>query len=137
MRRRHERGSVSVELVLLTPVLVGLLCLTVAFGRVQAARADIEASARDAARAASLERTAPAARFAGQMAAHAGLNAAGYSCAPLYIDVDTSGFAADAMVTVTVGCTVRLADVTGMGIPSSRTLTATFSEPLYRFRGTR
>ena len=137
MRQRNERGSASVELVLLTPVLVGLLCLTVAFGRVENARADIEASARDAARAASLERTAVSARIAGEQAARAGLDAAGYSCLPLTVDVDTAGWAAGATVTATVTCTLRLSDVTGMGIPTSRTLTARFSEPIDRYRGTR
>jgi Flp pilus assembly protein TadG len=135
--RTAERGSTSVELVLLTPVLVGLLLLTVAFGRVQNARADIEAASRTAARAASLERSAPAATFAGEQAAAAELDASGYDCTSQRIDVDTSGFAPDALVTVTVACTVDLADVTGMGIPTSRTLVAQFSEPLDRFRGTR
>lgn len=137
MRQRNERGSASVELVLLTPVLVGLLCLTVAFGRVQSARADIEASARDAARAASLERTAVGARAAGEQAARAGLDAGGYTCLPLTLDVNTAGFAADATVTATVTCTLRLSDITGMGIPTSRTLTARFTEPIDRYRGTR
>ncbi len=137
MRQRNERGSASVELVLLTPVLVGLLCLTVAIGRVQSARADIEASARDAARAASLERTAVDARAAGEQAARAGLDAGGYSCLPLTVSVNTAGFAADATVTATVTCTLRLSDVTGMGIPTTRTLTARFSEPIDRYRGTR
>lgn len=135
--RTGERASTSVELVLLTPVLVGLLLLTVAFGRIQNARADIEAASRNAARAASLERSAPAARFAGEGAAVAELDASGYDCTSRHIDVDTTGFAPDATVTVTVACKVALADVTGMGIPASLTLVAQFSEPLDRFRGTR
>ena len=137
MRHRGERGSVSVELVLLTPVLVGLLCLTVAFGRIQNARADVEAASRAAARAASIERSAPAARVAGERAAAAELDSSGYRCDALRVDVDTTGFAADASVATTVSCTVRLSDVTGMGIPSSHTLTGRFSEPIDRYRGTR
>lgn len=137
MRHPDERGSVSVELVLITPVLVGLLCLTVAFGRIQNARADVEAASRAAARAASVERNAPAARIAGERAAAAELDAGGYRCDSLRVDVDTTGFAADASVTASVSCTVHLSDVTGMGIPSSHTLTARFSEPIDRYRGTR
>ena len=87
MRHRGERGSVSVELVLLTPVLVGLLCLTVAFGRIQNARADVEAASRAAARAASIERSAPAARVAGERAATAELDSSGYRCDALRVDV--------------------------------------------------
>lgn len=134
---RGERGSVSVELVLLTPVLVGLLCLTVAFGRIQNARADIEAAGRVAARAASIERTATAARRAGERAATAELTASGYRCDHLVVEVDTGGFAAGASVSSSVSCTLHLADVTGMGIPSAYTFTARFSEPIDRFRGTR
>ena len=136
-RPRTERGSASVELVLLTPVLVGMLCLVAAFGRVQNAHADIDAAARDAARAASIERTPTAARLAGERAAMAGLNAEGYRCDPLVVAVDTAGFAADAVVDVTIACSLRLSEVTGMGIPASTTLTARFSEPIDRFRGTR
>lgn len=119
-------------------MLVGLLCLTVAFGRIQNARADIEAASRAAARAASIERTAPAAWIAGERGGsrRAGLRS-GYPCDSLQVDVDTSGFAADASVATTVSCTVRLSDVTGMGIPSSHTLVARFSEPIDRYRGTR
>lgn len=137
MTRPNERGSASVELVLLTPVLVGLLCLTVAFGRVQNARADVEASARDAARAASVERSAVNTRSAGERAARAGLNGRGYECTQLQVNVDTTEFAADATVTATVTCTLQLSDVTGLGIPMKRTLTAQFSEPIDRYRGTR
>lgn len=136
-RPRTERGSASVELVLLTPVLVGMLCLVAAFGRVQNAHADIDAAARDAARAASIERTPMAARLAGERAAVAGLNAEGYRCDPLVVAVDTAGFAAGATVNVTAACTLRLSEVTGMGIPAAATLTARFSEPVDRFRGTR
>jgi Flp pilus assembly protein TadG len=137
MRHWDDRGSVSVELVLLTPVLVGLLCMTVAFGRIQYARADVEAASRAAARAASIERTAPAARIAGKRAAAAEMDSSGYRCDTLSVEVDTRGFAADASVATTVSCTVRLSDVTGMGIPSSHTLMARFSEPIDRYRGTR
>ena len=136
-RRRTERGSASVELVLLAPVLVGMLCLVAALGRVQNAHADIDAAVRDAARAASIERTASAAQLSGERAALAGLNADGYRCAPLSVDVDTTGFAADAEVNVTATCTLRLSEVTGMGIRTSTTITSRFSEPIDRFRGTR
>jgi len=132
-----ERGSASVELVLLTPVLVGLLCLTVAFGRIQGARSDIESAARVAARTASTQRDATAARTAGQNAASAELDGGGYRCGSLEVDIDTVDVTAGATVTATVECTVGLGDVTGMGIPSTHTFSAVFTEPLDRYRGTR
>jgi Flp pilus assembly protein TadG len=136
-RRRAERGSVSVELVLLTPLLIGMLCLTVAFGRMEGARADIEAAARAGARAASTQRTAWAARVTGERAAVAELDGGGYRCGRSAVLVDTSRFAADSTVTVSVTCTLHLSDVTGMGVPSTHTLRAVFREPLDRYRGTR
>jgi Flp pilus assembly protein TadG len=136
-RRRVQRGSVSVELVLLTPLLVSLLCLTVAFGRVEGARADLEAASRAAARAASTQRTPWAARMSGERAARAELDGGGYRCDSLSVEVDTSRFAADSTVTAAVTCTLYLSDVTGMGVPSTPTFRAAFSEPLDRYRGTR
>jgi Flp pilus assembly protein TadG len=135
--RRDERGSAAVELVLLTPVLVGLLCLTVALGRVESARADIEAAARSAARAASVQRDAGAANAAAELEAAAELDGDGYHCDALAFDVDTARFTADSTVTATITCTLHLADVTGMGIPTSHTFRASFTEPLDRYRGTR
>lgn len=137
MTRRGERGSMAVELVLLTPVFVGLLLVVVGLGRVQAARSDIDAAARSAARAASLERDATAARRAGGDAARAEMSERGYRCISLAVTVDTTGFAADASVAVSVTCTIGLGDVTGLGIPGAHTYNARFSEPLDRFRGTR
>jgi len=134
---RGESGSVSIELVLLTPVLVGLLLLVVAFGRIQNARADVEAAARAAARAASTTRDATSARVAGERAAFMEFDGGRFRCETLAFDIDTSTFAADAAVTATVSCDVSLGDVSGMGIPGHHTITASFTEPLDRFRGTR
>lgn len=125
----------SVELVLLTPVFVALLLLVVALGRIQAARADVDSAARAAARAASIERDPTTARRTGDRTARDGISQRGYRCSTL--DVDTTGFTAGGNVTVSVSCTVSLADVTGLGIPGSHTYTARFSEPVDRYRGTR
>lgn len=133
----NERGSASVELVLLTPVLVALLLLTAAFGRVQGARADVEAAARTAARSASIERDGGAARAAAQRAVAVEMDGGGYRCDMLRVDLDTSTFGPDATVKATVACSVHLSDVTGMGIPGTHVFSATFLEPLDRYRGTR
>lgn len=137
MTRHGEHGLVSIELVLLTPVLVGLLLLVVAFGRIQNARADVEAAARAAARAASTTRDATSARVAGEHAAFMEFDAGRFRCDTLAFDIDTATFTADAAVTATVSCDVSLDDVSGMGIPGHHTITASFTEPLDRFRGTR
>lgn len=137
IRAGRERGSASIELVLLTPVLVGLLLLVVAFGRIQNASADVEAAARAAARASSTARDATSARAAGERAAFMEFDRSGFRCATVSFDIDTARFTADAAVTATVSCGVALGDVSGMGIPGRHTITAEFTEPLDRFRGTR
>ncbi len=50
VERDRERGSASVELVLMTPVLIVLLLFVVALGRLAAARGEVDAAARDVAR---------------------------------------------------------------------------------------
>ena len=137
MPRRSERGSMSVELVLLTPVFVALLLLVVALGRIQAARSDLDAAARGAARAASIKRDAASARRAGDTAARGSLAQHGYRCRELAVNVDTAGFTAGGTVAASVTCTVTLDDVTGLGIPGAHTSTARFAEPIDRYRGTR
>lgn len=54
--RDSDRGSVSVELIILAPIIGVLLVAVVAVGRVENARADIEGAARSAARDLSMAR---------------------------------------------------------------------------------
>ena len=57
--RRSDRGSVSVELVILAPLFGLLLLGVIAVGRVSNARADVDAAARMAARDLSIAHPAP------------------------------------------------------------------------------
>ena len=61
---RREDGSMSVEMVVLGPILLMVVLVAVAGGRYVSAEGMTQAAARDAARAASMERSAPAARAA-------------------------------------------------------------------------
>ena len=67
--RRDERGVATLELVLLVPVLVAFILFAVGMGRLGQARGDIDAVARDAARAGSIARTPDEAAAAAQAAA--------------------------------------------------------------------
>ena len=58
-------------------------------------------------------------------------------CASLDISIDTSDWRAGGSVGVAISCPIRLADVAGLGIGGTRTITALFVEPLDTFRGTR
>lgn len=134
-RRTAERGSASVELVLMAPVLILLMLFVVLVGRLGQARADLDRAARDAARAASLARTSDAAHERAAAAARATLADGGVSCRTMTIDLDADAFAPDGSVHATVGCSVDLADLSLLAVPGSRTITATFSQPVDAFRG--
>lgn len=131
-----ERGSITVEVAILGPALLVLLALLVMAGRVQTNGAGIEQAARAAARDASIARTADAARAAAESAAARELADTG--CLASDVRTDTSGFATItsqvAAVTVTVTCTVPLSDLAAPGIPGHRTVTASATSPIDRYR---
>jgi Flp pilus assembly protein TadG len=136
-----DRGAVTLEFVVLAPALLALLGLLVVAGRVAIASNSVEAAADEAARSASISRTAAGARAAGEEGARRGLAEQDLTCTTVRVDVDTAGFAVPvglpAQVRATVTCVVRLADLALPGFPGSRTVTATAVSPLdtYRERG--
>lgn len=130
---RADRGSVSVELTVLAPVVIALLCLVVGLGRIADADGQVTGAARDAARAASLQHSAAAAQAAALDAARADLTDAGVSCGRFDVAVDTAAFIAGGVVRVTVRCTTALADVVISGLPGSKTLASTAAAPIDRY----
>ncbi len=130
--RAAERGSMAVEVVLMTPVLVAFLLLVVSFGRYVAVRGDVESATRDAVRAASLERSSPAAAQAARRTAAASLTGR-MSCGPAVL---SGGFNAGGMVTATLTCSVPLSDLGLLGLPGSVQVQASSSAPLDLYRRT-
>lgn len=130
----RERGSASLELVIIAPAFLLLLTVLVFAGRVALAQQAVTAAAADAARAASIERTATTARTTATTAASQVLAAQGLSCSTTQVALDTAGFAAPvglpATVTATVTCTLALADLSAPGIPGSKVIEATMTSPL-------
>jgi len=122
-----ERGSAAVELVLVAPILVALMGLIGFLGQLTGTRADLEAAARDAARAGSLARSPIGAEAAGRAAADADLTSR--PCDEVAVAVDTSRFSPGGSVTVDLGCRVS----GPMG--GNRWLRASFTEQVDPFRG--
>lgn len=133
----NERGSATLELVLLTPVLLLMLMFVVFLGRLGEARNDVDRAARDAARAASIARDATDADSAGRTAASETLASGGVTCRQLDVQLDTSAFSAGGEVRATVSCTVDLGDMVELRLPGSETMTASFAEPVDTYRGVR
>ena len=136
--RRGEQGSAAIEAAILGPPLLLLIGLAIVGGRIQVAGGAIEAAAHDAARAASISRTAGQARAAAVAAADATLSQQGLHCASLSVAVDTSGFAVPvgqpATVSASITCVVDFRDLVADGLPGSKTLTARFVCVLDTFR---
>jgi Flp pilus assembly protein TadG len=133
--RGRENGSSSAEFVLLMPVFLTVLVFIAAVGRIATASSQVEGAAREAARAASLERSAPAARAAAETAVRANLRGEGVTCGAVVVTVRTSRFRAGGNVRVDVRCTASLRGLGLSGFPGSRTLTGSAVAPLEQFRG--
>lgn len=138
-RDRHgDRGSITLELVILTPALLMLLSLAIVAGRIEVAAGAVEQASAAAARAASLARTPAAAESAGRRAADESLAGQNLHCAQLTVTVDTTGFAVPvgqpAQVAASVSCDVDLAQLSVPGLPGARTLSARTVSVLDRYR---
>ncbi|HEY6415027.1 MAG TPA: TadE family protein [Acidimicrobiales bacterium] len=133
-RGTGDRGVVTTELVIVMPVLICFLFLVIAAGRLTDAKSDVVGAASDAARVASLQQSAGAARAQAQAAATDTVSGENLNCkgGP---QVDTeflpSGeFERGATVHVEVTCTVDTRDLTFIGLPLSVTLFEEAWEPI-------
>ena len=120
-----DRGAASTELVLITPVLIVLLFLVVAAGRLTDAKSDVVSAASDAARAASLEGSADAARAAAEDIAEQTLAGEGVECdggADVQVMFDPE-FGRGATVHAIVTCDVSTGDLALLNLPGVITVT--------------
>ncbi|MFD9483609.1 TadE family protein [Streptomyces sp. NPDC059991] len=133
-----DEGSAAVEAAIILPVLIMFLCLAVAGGRIVTSGAKIDEAAEDAAREASIHRTAAAALSAARSAAAESLQDQGIRCASTSVSIDTGGLTVPigqvGTVTVTVTCTVSLSDLILPGVPGAKTLTATATSVVDQYR---
>ncbi|MGM7439905.1 TadE/TadG family type IV pilus assembly protein [Streptomyces tunisiensis] len=136
--RGDDKGSVAIEAAIVVPPLIMFLCLAIAGGRLVTSGAKIDAAAEDAAREASIHRTAASAQSAAQAAAAESLDDQGIACASSSVTIDTSGLSVPVgqvgTVTVTVNCTVNLSDLLLPAVPGSKSLTSTATSVVDAFR---
>jgi Flp pilus assembly protein TadG len=137
-RARGDSGSVALEAAILIPAVLVVGLLVIAAGRVAHARDEVQTVAAQAARAASLSRTLPAAQAAASTEAEVALRSEGTTCAAMRVQV-SGDFArpvgAPASVRVLVVCRVALSTAAFPGLPGSKTLTASSVAPLDAYRG--
>ncbi|MEV6056447.1 TadE family protein [Streptomyces sp. NPDC052107] len=138
---RGDEGSAAIEAAIVLPCLIMFVCLAIAGGRIITSGSKIDAAAQDAAREASIHRTAASAQSAAQAAAAESLDDQGIKCASTSVRVNTGGLSVPVgqvgAVTVTVTCTVDLSDLLLPGVPGAKTLTASATSVVdqYRMRG--
>ncbi|WP_240489951.1 TadE/TadG family type IV pilus assembly protein [Actinomadura atramentaria] len=137
MREDGERGSMSLEMVLVTPLLVAFLLVLAGAGRLVDAQSQVDGAARDAARAASVARSAGGADQMARAAAAADLRGRDWCAGGPSVEVDLNGFRAGGRVAVTIVCSVDLADLAFVGFPGTKRLQGRALAPIdtYTYRG--
>ena len=133
---RRDRGSATLEMAIATPVMLLLISLMVLAGRVAVASNTVTTVAGNAAREASLARTAGASAVA-TSSARAALVAQAINCrGGGHVAVDVSGFGAAArgvpgqVVAVSIVCEVSISDLGLPGAPGTRTLSEQGVSPI-------
>ncbi|GAA4374858.1 TadE family protein [Actinomadura sp. NPDC048032] len=143
MRARLPRlvadgGSMSLEMVLVTPIFVAFLLFLAGAGRMVDAKSQVDGAARDAARAASIARSAGDAEGLASDTASAGLRGTSWCSGGPTVETDVSGWGPGGSVDVTITCDVDLGDLAFIGLPGSKRLQGHAIAPVdtYTFRGT-
>jgi Flp pilus assembly protein TadG len=117
---------VTVELVILAPLVGLLLGAVVLVGRVQASRADLEGAARAAARDLSIARDPQASTGEVRRDAEVSLEVGSPTCRSMTFTPTISA----TEVSVTIACVVDLQDAAVLPVPATMTLTADATEIL-------
>lgn len=132
----EDRGSASAELALLTPILIAIALLALLAHRVVTSTMAVDAAAHAAARAATLERTPDSASTAAETAAVEAVRTHSLSCASYDLVLDTAGLAPGATVEATFTCHADLSDLTGLGLPGTRSIEGTATSVVDTYRST-
>ena len=135
---RDERGSAAIEAAVGLPAFALFVGLIIFGGRTATTHSAVEAAAADAARSASIVRTATEAKADAKAAAQSSLANQEIHCLSVTVSVDVSDFSKTVgqggSVSATVECLLDLGDLSVPGVPGSRLIKATSTSPLDTFR---
>lgn len=136
-RRPHDAGAISLELVIIAPLLISIVVLMLGYGRQAQVVGLVETAARDGARTATQARSYDDARDGVARVVADTLRAAPTSCSSTARSSvgDRAGFIAGSQVTVSVSCVLAFGDI-GLPLPGHR-LTRSFTSTLDPYRGVR
>jgi hypothetical protein len=127
-------GSLTIELIVLTPVILMFGLLALGLGRFELAREEVVGAARAAAEAASVEPSAAAAQSAALAAATPVLANQARTCGHISVVTSTNNFAPGGFVQVTVSCEVGFDDLLIPGLPGQTSVQAVVKAPIDPFR---
>jgi Flp pilus assembly protein TadG len=130
----ENRGSMTVELVMLVPVLTLFALIAIGLGRYELAREQLIDAARAAAEAASVASSPVQAQSAAISTATLGVEGLGPSCKGLVVAAETNDFKAGGSVVISVRCQVRYSDLLVPGLPGSTVLYVTQTAPIDPYR---
>ena len=144
LRRKSERGTSTIELVALAPLLAALMLFVVFCGRVALTHNMVARTARDAARAASISLTREDAASSLEATLTENLGATATSCTHLPVDysaiAEDSGGPSDwdsGVIEVRLTCEIRTQDLGLLGLGGTKTFTAVAIEPVDTWRSRR
>src|SRR5918992_3026093 len=132
--RGADRGTMALELAILTPVLVAFMMLMVGVGRIVNAQSQVDSAARDAVRNASIARSAGDAQSRAATAAQASLRNRTWCPGGPSTSTDTSAWAPGGRVSVIVTCDADLGGLSLIGLPGAKQMTGRATAPLDTFR---
>jgi len=129
---------VTIEAVIIVPALLIFAGLVLGAGQVTIAHQSVELAAAEAARSASLARSAGEGQVQAAAAASAILDGRGLRCRSRSVAVESAAFSSPVgvggRVTARVVCVVDLGDVAVPGLPGTVTIDAIGTSPLDRYR---
>jgi Flp pilus assembly protein TadG len=130
----EDEGSMTVELVLLTPAVFLIALAVLAFGRVTESNQLVVEASRAGAEAAAVQPNAASADAGAAESAVVGIFGRAHTCAQASVTTDTSHFYPGGYVRVTVACQVNLFDLGVPGWPGTRTVESTATAPIDPYR---
>lgn len=132
-KRGRDVGSITVELVVLAPVVAAFLLITLAMGRDTLARDQVASGARAAAEAAAIAPSLKEAQSAAVAAAAPALQST-RACRAPSIRVLNRSFEPGSEVTVVVSCRVDFSDLLLPGMPGSTTVSSSATAVIDPYR---
>lgn len=129
-RLSSDRGSITVELAILAPLIGSLMVAVVVVGRATITRADVEGAARSAARTISIARDPSAAVSEARDAADRSLEPGSPGCRSMSLASSIT----DEVVAITISCVVDLREGAILPLPGSVTVSGHASEVIDQHR---